>query len=74
MYGSGVFSGCSYSSNIGLNHAIQMVGWVVFGVACCLLVTPGTGQTLHTGTTGWSGTPGGQTGGSMDTSGFRGQT
>ena len=25
---SGVFSGCSYSSNIGINHAIQMVGWV----------------------------------------------
>merc|ERR1712055_934266 len=27
FYGSGVFSGCSYSSNIGLNHAIQMVGY-----------------------------------------------
>jgi len=27
LYGSGVFSGCSYSSNIGLNHAIQMVGY-----------------------------------------------
>merc|ERR1712055_765307 len=27
LYGSGVFSGCSYSSNIGINHAIQMVGY-----------------------------------------------
>jgi len=27
LYGSGVFSGCSYSSNIALNHAIQMVGY-----------------------------------------------
>merc|ERR1712055_338925 len=27
LYGSGVFSGCSSSSNIGLNHAIQMVGY-----------------------------------------------
>jgi len=27
FYSSGVFSGCSYSSNIGLNHAIQMVGY-----------------------------------------------
>jgi len=27
FYGSGVFSGCSYNSNIGLNHAIQMVGY-----------------------------------------------
>jgi len=27
FYGSGVFSGCSYDNNIGLNHAIQMVGY-----------------------------------------------
>jgi len=27
FYGHGVFSGCSYSNNIGLNHAIQMVGY-----------------------------------------------
>ena len=26
FYGSGVFSGCSYDENIGLNHAIQLVG------------------------------------------------
>ena len=28
LYGSGVFSGCNYDHNIGLNHAIQLVGWV----------------------------------------------
>merc|ERR1711887_128730 len=27
FYGHGVFPGCSYSNNIGLNHAIQMVGY-----------------------------------------------
>jgi len=27
FYGSGVFSGCSYDENIGLNHAIQLVGY-----------------------------------------------
>jgi len=27
FYGSGVFDSCSYSSNIGLNHAIQLVGY-----------------------------------------------
>jgi len=27
FYGSGVFSGCSYDNNIGLNHAIQLVGY-----------------------------------------------
>ena len=26
FYGSGVFTGCNYANNIGLNHAIQMVG------------------------------------------------
>lgn len=27
LYGSGVFDGCDYSNNIGLNHAIQLVGY-----------------------------------------------
>jgi len=27
LYGSGVFSGCNYDHNIGLNHAIQLVGY-----------------------------------------------
>lgn len=27
FYGGGVFSGCSYTSNIDINHAIQVVGW-----------------------------------------------
>jgi len=27
LYGSGVFSGCDYGSNIALNHAIQLVGY-----------------------------------------------
>jgi len=27
FYGSGVFTGCNYANNIGLNHAIQMVGY-----------------------------------------------
>jgi len=27
MYTSGVYSGCSYDSNIALNHAVQMVGY-----------------------------------------------
>jgi len=27
LYGSGVFSGCSYDRNIAINHAIQMVGY-----------------------------------------------
>jgi len=27
FYGSGVFNGCSYNHNIGINHAIQMVGY-----------------------------------------------
>jgi cathepsin L len=26
-YGGGVYSGCSYSSNIALNHAVQLVGY-----------------------------------------------
>ena len=26
LYGSGVFTGCSYDQNIALNHAIQLVG------------------------------------------------
>lgn len=27
LYWSGVFDGCSFSANIGLNHAVQMVGY-----------------------------------------------
>jgi len=27
LYGSGVFGGCDYSNNIGLNHAVQLVGY-----------------------------------------------
>ena len=27
FYWSGVFDGCSFSGNIGLNHAVQMVGY-----------------------------------------------
>merc|ERR1712080_351955 len=26
-YGGGIYSGCSYSSNIALNHAVQLVGY-----------------------------------------------
>merc|ERR1712130_436665 len=26
-YGGGVYEGCSYSSNIALNHAVQLVGY-----------------------------------------------
>ena len=27
FYSGGVFDGCSFSDNIGLNHAVQMVGY-----------------------------------------------
>ena len=60
---SGVFSGCSYSSNIALNHAIQMVGWVHHDDADANFdddadtddddVCLGMALILHMGTTGW---------------------
>ena len=29
LYGHGVFSGCSYEDNISLNHAVQLVGYLI---------------------------------------------